>query len=139
MALLSKEEKEKLKEIVVRYPNNDEIDLTAYIAEVIGITGVHVEEGWYNQDINDTHITFCYMSDTDIQHSDDTNEAEEYFIQVDVWSKEDCFLLKRKVKKLLKNAGFTYFAGNDDYEQDTKLYHKAARFYFVINAEEREE
>ncbi len=139
MALLSKEEKEKLKEIVVRYPNNDEIDLTAYIAEVIGITGVHVEEGWYNQDINDTHITFCYMSDTDTQHSDDTNEAEEYYIQVDVWSKEDCFLLKRKVKKLLKNAGFTYFAGNDDYEQDTKLYHKAARFYFAINAEEREE
>ena len=139
MALLSNEEKEKLKEIVVRYPNNDEIDLTAYIAEVIGITGVHVEEGWYNQDINDTHITFCYMSDTDTQHSDDTNEAEEYYIQVDVWSKEDCFLLKRKVKKLLKNAGFTYFAGNDDYEQDTKLYHKAARFYFAINAEEREE
>ena len=101
MALLSKEEKEKLKEIVVRYPNNDEIDLTAYIAEVIGITGVHVEEGWYNQDINDTHITFCYMSDTDTQHSDDTNEAEEYYIQVDVWSKEDCFLLKRKVKNLL--------------------------------------
>lgn len=139
MALLSKEEKEKLKEIVARYPNNDEMDLTAYIAEVIGITGVHVEEGWYNQDINDTHITFCYMSDTDTQHSDDTNEAEEYFIQADVWSKEDCFLLKRKVKKLLKNAGFTYFAGNDDYEQDTKLYHKAARFYFAINAEEREE
>lgn len=139
MALLSKEEKEKLKEIVARYPNNDEMDLTAYIAEVIGITGVHVEEGWYNQDINDTHITFCYMSDTDTQHSDDTNEAEEYYIQADVWSREDCFLLKRKVKKLLKNAGFTYFAGNDDYEQDTKLYHKAARFYFVINTEEREE
>ena len=139
MALLSKEEKEKLKEIVARYPNNEELDLTAYIAEVIGITGVHVEEGWYNQDINDTHITFCYMSDTDTQHSDDTNEAEEYYIQVDTWSKEDCFLLKRKVKKLLKNAGFTYFAGNDDYEQDTKLYHKAARFYFVINAEGREE
>lgn len=139
MALLSKEEKEKLKEIVARYPNNDEMDLTAYIAEVIGITGVHVEEGWYNKDINDTHITFCYMSDADTQHSDDTNEAEEYYIQVDVWSREDCFLLKRKVKKLLKNAGFTYFAGNDDYEQDTKLYHKAARFYFVINAEEGEE
>lgn len=139
MALLSKEEKEKLKEIVARYPNNEELDLTAYIAEVIGITGAHVEEGWYNQDINDTHITFCYMSDTDTQHSDDTNEAEEYYIQVDVWDREDCFLLKRKVKKLLKNAGFTYFAGNDDYEQDTKLYHKAARFYFVINTEEREE
>lgn len=63
------------------------------------------------------------------------NEAEEYYIQVDVWSEEDCFLLKRKIKKLLKKAGFTYFAGNDDYEQDTKIYHKAARFYFLINTE----
>lgn len=105
------------------------------IAEVIGITGKHVEEGWYNQDINDTHITFYYITDTDANHSDDKNEAEEYYIQVDIWSEEDCFLLKRKIKKLLKKAGFTYFAGNDDYEQDTKIYHKAARFYFLINTE----
>mgnify|MGYP007099064080 FL=1 len=103
--------------------------------EGVGITGKHVEEGWYNQDINDTHITFYYITDTDANHSDDKNEAEEYYIQVDIWSEEDCFLLKRKIKKLLKKAGFTYFAGNDDYEQDTKIYHKAARFYFSINTE----
>ena len=75
------------------------------------------------------------ITDTDANHSDDKNEAEEYYIQVDIWSEEDCFLLKRKIKKLLKKAGFTYFAGNDDYEQDTKIYHKAARFYFLINTE----
>ena len=81
------------------------------------------------------YITFYYITDTDANHSDDKNEAEEYYIQVDIWSEEDCFLLKRKIKKLLKKAGFTYFAGNDDYEQDTKIYHKAARFYFLINTE----
>lgn len=135
MALLSEEEKQQLKQIMADYPNNEDPDLTAYIADVIGITGKHVEEGWYNQDINDTHITFYYITDTDANHSDDKNEAEEYYIQVDIWSEEDCFLLKRKIKKLLKKAGFTYFAGNDDYEQDTKIYHKAARFYFLINTE----
>lgn len=136
MALLSQEEKEQLQKIMKDYPNNEDLDLTAYIAEVIGITGIHVEEGWYNQNIMETHITFYYMTDTDTEHADDQNEAEEYYIQVDIWSRDDCFLLKRKVKKLLKKAGFTYVAGNDDYEQDTQIYHKAARFYYVINTEE---
>ena len=130
MAVLSETEIEVLNKVVADYPNNEELDLTAFIAEVIGITGVHVEEGWYNQDINETHITFYFMSDEEIDFSEDTNENEEYYIQVDIWSKEDCFKLKKKVKKLLKKAGFTYFAGNDQYETDTMIYHKAARFYF---------
>ena len=75
------------------------------------------------------------MSDEDIDFSEDTNENEEYYIQVDIWSKEDCFRLKKKVKKLLKKAGFTYFTGNDQYEVETGIYHKAARFYFSMNVE----
>lgn len=75
------------------------------------------------------------MSDEDIDFSEDTNEGEEYYIQVDIWSKEDCFKLKKKVKKLLKKAGFTYFAGNNQYEAETGIYHKAARFYFAMNVE----
>ena len=45
MALLSEEEKQQLKQIMADYPNNEDLDLTAYIADVIGITGKHVEEG----------------------------------------------------------------------------------------------
>lgn len=135
MAVLSELELEQLEKVVESYPNNEDLDLTAFIAEVIGITGVHTEEGWYNQDINETHITFYFMSDEEIDFSEDTNENEEYYIQVDIWSKEDCFRLKKKVKKLLKKAGFTYFAGDDQYEADTGIYHKAARFYFVMNVE----
>ena len=89
MAVLSETEIEVLNKVVADYPNNEELDLTAFIAEVIGITGVHVEEGWYNQDINETHITFYFMSDEEIDFSEDTNENEEYYIQVDIWSKED--------------------------------------------------
>lgn len=87
MAVLSEEELQQLKKVIKSYPNNDDLDLTAFIAEVIGITGVHTEEGWYNQDINDTHITFYFMSDEEIDFSEDTNENEEYYIQVDIWSK----------------------------------------------------
>jgi len=135
MAILNETELEQLEKVVTDYPNNEELDLTAFVADVIGITGVHTEEGWYNQDINETHITFYFMSDEDIDFSEDTNEGEEYYIQVDIWSKRDCFKLKKKVKKLLKKAGFTYFAGNDQYEAETGIYHKAARFYFTMNVE----
>lgn len=135
MAILNEAEKEQLKQVLKAYPDNEALDLTAFIAEVIGITGIHTEEGWYNQDINETHITFYFMGDEDTDFSEDTNESEEYYIQVDIWSKEDCYLLKKKVKKLLKKAGFTYFAGNDQYEKETGIYHKAARFYFVMNVE----
>jgi len=135
MAVLNEQEKEKLEEVIHNYPNNEDLDLTAFIAEVIGITGIHVEEGWYNQEIEETHITFYYMTDNDTNYSEDTNEEEEYYIQVDIWSKEDCFKLKNKVKKLLKKAGFTYIAGNDQFEVEKGLYHKAARFCFLLNAE----
>ena len=33
MALLSEEEKQQLKQIMADYPNNEDLDLTAYIAE----------------------------------------------------------------------------------------------------------
>ena len=61
MALLSEEEKQQLKQIMADYPNNEDLDLTAYMADVIGITGKHVEEGWYNQDINDTILLFTIL------------------------------------------------------------------------------
>ena len=102
MAILSEEEKEKLKQIIKAYPNNEDLDLTAFIAEVIGITGIHTEEGWYDQDINETHITFYFMSDEDTDFSEDTNESEEYYIQVDIWSKEDCFRLSRRLRSCLR-------------------------------------
>lgn len=56
MALLSEEEKQQLKQIMADYPNNEDLDLTAYIADVIGITGKHVEEGWYKRN---RRVFFC--------------------------------------------------------------------------------
>ena len=41
---------------------------------------------------------------------------------------------KQMVDRFMQ-AGFTYFAGNDQYEVETGIYHKAARFYFSMNVE----
>ena len=35
MALLSEEEKEQLNRVLAEYPNSEDLDLTAFIAEVI--------------------------------------------------------------------------------------------------------
>ena len=109
MALLSEEEKEQLNRVLAEYPNSEDLDLTAFIAEVIGITGVHTEEGWYNQDINDTHITFYFMSDEDIDFSEDTNENEEYYIQVDIWSKVKKWLYSGKDNRLILSDDPEYY------------------------------
>ncbi|MFA9375755.1 MAG: hypothetical protein ACERKZ_03265 [Lachnotalea sp.] len=136
MAVLSDEELLKMKEIVVASEKEaEDLDLTAYLADIIGITGVHVEEGWYNQEINETHITFYYMEDKDADFCDDSNENEEYYIQVDLWSMEDVYKLKKKVKKLLKKAGFNYIVGNDQFESEKGLYHKSMRFYYLLKVE----
>lgn len=109
-----------------------EIDLVAYISNLIGVVGVEAQEGWYREDINDTHVSFYFMEDGASEYSDDTEEIEEYYIQVDLWSSEDCYKLKKKIKKVLQMGGFGYIAGNDQFEIKTGLYHKSMRIYYTI-------
>ena len=85
----------------------------------VGYYGLHVHEAALKRGVKVTGATVHFV-DT----GTDTGP-----------SKEDCFKLKKKVKKLLKKAGFTYFTGNDQYEVETGIYHKAARFYFSMNVE----
>lgn len=108
-----------------------ELDLVSYISNLIGIAGVEAQEGWYREDIEDTHVSFYFMEDADGDYSDDEAETEEYYIQVDLWSSQDCYELKKKIKKILQLGGFGYIAGNDQYEEDKGLYHKAMRIYYM--------
>ncbi len=136
MAKLTLEEKEKLEQVLQSYcdvPEDEGFDLAAYIADVVGqVTGIHTEYGWYNQEINKTHISFCFLSETDIDFSDDEAEGVQITVQVDIWSKEDCPKLKKKVKKILKKSGFQYQKGMDDFEEEKGLYHKALVCTFNI-------
>ena len=85
--------------------------------------------GWYDEDINDTHVTFTLISDNEEDYSNDEAESVNYLVQVDIWSKENMEDLKKTIKLSMKSLNnCTYFDGADLYEDDVKIYHKALRF-----------
>ena len=75
-----------------------------------------------------TYITFFDYDEEDEGDSDDEQEINGYYLQVDVWSDEDYTNLIKQVKTAMKNAGYKFTNGQDLYENDTSTYHKALRF-----------
>ncbi len=109
----------------------DIIKIIAKALEDISSRGITVVQGWYDENVNNTHITFCLLSDESNNVSDDEEEEILYIVQVDIWSKRDEWELKKEVKKLMIKNGFGYYDGQDLFEPDTKIYHKALRFKFI--------
>lgn len=87
--------------------------------------------GWYDESLNKTHITFFQYNELPNDYSEDTNEVLEHYYQIDIWSKTNTEKLKKGVKKAMKKAGFRFTDGSDQFETDTKIYHKAMRFFIA--------
>ena len=111
----------------------DIIEFIANVLEPISSKNISVVQGWYDENINSTHITFCELSDRSNDISDDEEENIEHTIQVDIWSKEDEWQLKKEVKKLMISNDFGYIEGQDFFEIETGIYHKALRFNYIEN------
>ncbi|MGL5068453.1 MAG: hypothetical protein ACRC6T_11655 [Sarcina sp.] len=109
----------------------DIIAIVANALDEVSKRGIVVVQGWYDKNIKNTHITFCQLSDRTNNTSDDEEEEAQYIIQVDVWSEKDEFKLKKEVKKLMLKSDFGYLDGQDFFENDTKIHHKALRFNFI--------
>lgn len=109
----------------------DIIEIIAKALESISLRDITVVQGWYDENINDTHITFCELSDRSNNISDDEEEDIAHTIQIDIWSKKDEWKLKKEVKKLMITSDFGYIDGQDFFEVDTKIYHKALRFSYL--------
>ncbi|GKX65646.1 hypothetical protein [Inconstantimicrobium mannanitabidum] len=105
-------------------------DVLSTLLKPLGIESFY---GWYDKDINDTHVTFILVSDTEEDYSDDEAESINYLIQVDIWSKQNMETLKENIKATMKTLdNCTYESGADLYEDDVKIYHKALRFNFWV-------
>ncbi|MDU6876310.1 MAG: hypothetical protein E6377_17790 [Clostridium sp.] len=113
----------------------DIIEIIAKALESISSRGITVVQGWYDQNINDTHITFCELSDRSNNISDDKEEDVVHTIQIDIWSLKDEWKLKKEVKKLMLLNDFGYVEGQDFFETDTKIHHKALRFTYLEEVE----
>lgn len=107
----------------------DIIAEAAQALEPISKRGITVKQGWYDETLKKTHITLWSLSDAEENYCDDTNEAVEGYLQVNIWAQYDAEDLKKEVKKLLKAADFCYQDGNDAEEQKPRIFNKAMRFY----------
>lgn len=112
----------------------DEVfDIIDIVSSALSSLDVPVIEGWYDEDLNKTHITVHEYLSQDGDYEDDEASCIEHNIQVDIWSKNSlqACKLKKKIKILLKNNEFSFSQGQDFYETDTKIYHKAMRFTYT--------
>jgi len=83
----------------------------------------------------ETYITFHEYLAAGDGFEDDEESLTGHYIQVDVWAKGDYTNLVNQVRRILTHAGFKRLNEIDLYEEDTKIYHKGMKFYYL---EERE-
>ena len=109
----------------------DIIALAAAALEPIRAEGITVQQGWYDKNINDTHVTLWNLGTTPEAHSDDGDEVIGGDVQITIFSTRDEVALARRIKKLMVAAGFTWTGGDqDDTQSDGGIYVKPQRFHY---------
>jgi hypothetical protein len=79
----------------------------------------------------ETYITFNEYLATGEEYEDDEESLTAHYVQVDIWSKADYTDVVKNVKELLLKTGFKRLNEIDLYEEDTKIYHKGLKFYYL--------
>lgn len=81
-----------------------------------------------------TYITFFRYNEKGALLADDEEQTTRHSVQVDIWGKGNIENLSEQVKKTLQAIGFIRHSFFENYEKDTKTYHKAYRFYYEMEA-----
>ena len=77
------------------------------------------------------YITFHEYLSAGEGYEEDEEALTGHYLQVDIWSKGDYTELAGKVREALVKAGFKRLNEIDLYEEDTKIYHKGMKFYYL--------
>lgn len=76
------------------------------------------------------YIVFNAIDERSHFLADNAEQATEYTVQIDVFNTGNYESLVESVKQAMIAAGFTRLNEYDLYEPDTKLFHKAIRFFY---------
>ena len=60
---------------------NDIIKDAAEALQEVEKSGIHVVQGWYREDIKETHVTLWDCGETEDSHSDDTAEGDQITVK----------------------------------------------------------
>lgn len=114
------------------------MDIIELVAEALEPLGIDTLYGWYDKNLNDTHITYLEFDNSEGEFADDEATVEEHYITVDLWTKDSSEVteLKKEIKRLLKLGGFFYQDGAEQTETETDgstLYHITSRWLYEEN------
>ena len=75
----------------------DIIKLSADALAPIAADGITVQQGWYDKNINDTHVTLWNLGIVPETFSDDENDVIGGDVQVTIFSSQDEVALARRI------------------------------------------
>ena len=106
------------------------MNLTDKIYELLENIGYKVYFGWYQKDVNETHVTFFIYNASPTAYSDSEYELIENSLQLDVWgtNEEEVQDVESKCLEILRENVFYWSESNREYETDTGIYHYANRY-----------
>jgi hypothetical protein len=84
----------------------------------------------YSGDKN-LYITFHEYFTIGETFDDDEESITGHFVQLDVWSDSDYTNIVKNTRKIMTNNGFKRLSESDLCEEDTKIYHKVMKFYYM--------
>lgn len=77
------------------------------------------------------YITFFEYLQLAENYADNVERTAGHYIQVDIWSKTDYIALRDSTLAALKAAGFSRVYETEFYEDDTKIFHKILRLFYL--------
>jgi hypothetical protein len=104
------------------------MNMIDYVSDAL--SGLGVQANWNVRPASFPSITFATYNSRGEEYGDGKLTGTGHYIQIDVWSKNDYTALVDSTKAAMNAAGFSWQDENDNFEDDTKIYHKVIKYHF---------
>ena len=104
------------------------------LSDILVSTGIYVTKLKYSGDAT-TYITYFTYNEQGEAFAENTEKDTSYFVQVDIWTKDEFDDLYKQVLALMTAAGYYRTYSHELYESDTQIKHKVIRFQYTESAQ----
>lgn len=102
-----------------------------------GIVKVYAETApELDEPVTEPYVTFFELTNFDGDFADNKPQRSEIHFQFDIWSFTNPAPIAQEVNKALQEKGFYRTGATDQYEKETKTYHKVLRYKTTANLKE---
>lgn len=104
---------------------------------IVSLTGDNTVHFIHADNPSTPYIEYEFYDESGNAYEEGNEISTDYFLQVDIFSKGSYMDLENAIKQKLKSENFNRIASADLYEKDTHFFHKAMRFNFTIEKEDK--